>query len=219
MTDQARGLASSWLVNAIHCLLAPARVEIEVVERRCAQLRVHSPGERRSNTPVPLFQWCQDYGASTRTESTAATITRVGRINTLPAINSRISRPPFLNSPLLDPAQSTLDASKRSKIACGTFGGTPGRQAKGRNGRVSGDAVKILRLPKYSADGLARKQRGGFTGCTFWRCGVEDSRTTSKNTEPSHLTPGSLREYANQSECERKPILPRPHRVNKPAVR
>ncbi len=63
--------------------------------------------------PAPLFQFCQDYGASTRTESTAATITRAGRVNTPPAINFQISRPPFLNFWLLDPAERTLDALKR----------------------------------------------------------------------------------------------------------
>jgi hypothetical protein len=157
------------LVNAIHCLLAPARVEIEVVERRCAQLRVHSPGERRSNTPVPLFQWCQDYGASTRTESTAATITRVGRINTLPAINSRISRPPFLNSPLLDPAQSTLDASKCRSVDPRTFVATLQTSRNSRNGGYSNMPVKILRLPKYSPPGSVRQRRGIFPGGTFWR--------------------------------------------------
>jgi hypothetical protein len=43
--------------------------------------------------------------------------------------------------------------------------------------------VKILRLGKYSADGLARKRRGIFTGGTFWRCGVEDGPETTKTTD------------------------------------
>jgi hypothetical protein len=196
-----------------------ASVRVLKIDQTCAQWWVHSPGGGGQMLRPNCFNSARITAPVQERSPRRRQLPRAGPINTPAAINSRISRLPFLNSRLLDPAERTLDASKRSKIACGTFGGTPGRQAKGRNGRVSGDAVKILRLPKYSADGLARKQRGGFTGCTFWRCGVEDSRTTSKNTEPSHLTPGSLREYANQSECERKPILPRPHRVNKPAVR
>ncbi len=63
--------------------------------------------------------------------------------------------------------------------------------------------VKILCQGEYSADALARKQRRIFTGRTFWRCGVEDCPTTSKNTETFRLTPGFLREYASQSEREK----------------
>jgi hypothetical protein len=95
----------------------------------------------RSNTPAQLFQLCQDYGASTRTESTAvATITPAGRINAPPAINSRISRLPFLNSWLFDPARSTLDGSKIVSTDPGTFGGILQTRRNSRNGRVLGHA-------------------------------------------------------------------------------
>jgi hypothetical protein len=58
-------------------------------------------------------------------------------MNTSPAINSRISRLPFLNSWLLDPARSTRTSSNRVWIDPGKFGGTSRETGKGRNGRVS----------------------------------------------------------------------------------
>ncbi len=79
--------------------------------------------------------------------------------------------------------------------------------------------VKILRLPKCSAPGAVRQQRGIFTGRSFWRSGVEDGPTTSKNAETRRLTPGFLREYASGSECERNPVLRHPRSVNKPTAR
>jgi hypothetical protein len=80
-------------------------------------------------------------------------------------MNSRVSRLPFLNFWLLDPAKEYPGRIKMPlSRSWYVWRYLQGDRQKAEMAGYSKIRARILRLAKHSADGLAREQRGVFTG-------------------------------------------------------